>query len=180
MFARKITCAVVALRFENLLARNSSLKIFKHDKEEKLAGPKGNLAGPAPFLVAEGLGPALNAKTFVYHSHFFFNLAVVKWKWQMKKISNVSHFDWRNLKSFREECCTFGLNVVILAWTESTQVIAKTSSRWMDGQTHRCSQQQEGQNWLLINKELKISTFKQSRKCRGSGHNQGGPLSLIE
>ena len=55
--------AVFALRFENLLARNWSLKIFKHDKEEKLAGPKGNLAGPAPFLVAEGLGPALNAKT---------------------------------------------------------------------------------------------------------------------
>ena len=59
----KTSEAVFALRFENLLARNSSLKIFKHDKEEKLAGPKGNLAGPAPFLVAEGLGPALNAKT---------------------------------------------------------------------------------------------------------------------
>ena len=44
-------------------AQNSSLKIFKHEKEEKLAGPKGKLAGPAQFLVAEGLGPALNAKT---------------------------------------------------------------------------------------------------------------------
>ena len=32
-------------------------------KEEKLAGPKGKLAGPARFLEAEGLGPALNAKT---------------------------------------------------------------------------------------------------------------------
>ena len=56
-------CAVFALRFQNLPARNSSLKIFKHEKEEKLAGPKGKLAGPAQFLVAEGLGPALNAKT---------------------------------------------------------------------------------------------------------------------
>ena len=55
--------AVFALRFENLLARNSSMKIFKHEKEEKLAGPTGNFAGPAPFLVAKGLGPALNAKT---------------------------------------------------------------------------------------------------------------------
>ena len=55
--------AVFALRFQNLPARNSSLKIFKHEKEEKLAGPKGKLAGPAQFLVAEGLGPALNAKT---------------------------------------------------------------------------------------------------------------------
>ena len=55
--------AVFALRFQNLPARNSSLKIFKHEKEEKLAGPKGKLAGPAQFLVAEGLGLALNAKT---------------------------------------------------------------------------------------------------------------------
>ena len=39
------------------------MKIFKHEKEEKLAGPTGNFAGPAPFLVAEGLVPALNAKT---------------------------------------------------------------------------------------------------------------------
>ena len=53
---------VFALRFQNLPARNSSLKIFKHEKEEKLAGPKGKLAGPVQFLVAEGLGPALNAK----------------------------------------------------------------------------------------------------------------------
>ena len=66
--------SVFALRFENLLARNSSLKIFKHDKEEKLAGPKGNLAGPAPFLVAEGLGPALNAKTAFWRR----NLAIKK------------------------------------------------------------------------------------------------------
>ena len=57
------THSVFALRFQNLPARNSSLKIFKHEKEEKLAGPKGKLAGPAQFLVAEGLGPALNAKT---------------------------------------------------------------------------------------------------------------------
>ena len=55
--------AVFASRFENLLARNSSIKIFKHEKEEKLAGLTGNFAGPAPFLVAVGLGPALNAKT---------------------------------------------------------------------------------------------------------------------
>ena len=54
---------VFALRFQNLPARNSTLKIFKHEKEEKLAGPKGKLAGPAQFLVAEGLGTALNAKT---------------------------------------------------------------------------------------------------------------------
>ena len=46
--------AVFALRFQNLPARNSSLKIFKHEKEEKLAGPKGKLAGPAQFLVASG------------------------------------------------------------------------------------------------------------------------------
>ena len=39
------------------------MEIFKHEKEEKLAGPTGNFAGPAPFLVASGLGPALNAKT---------------------------------------------------------------------------------------------------------------------
>ena len=51
-----ISSAVFALRFQNLPARNSSLKIFKHEKEEKLAGP-------AQFLVAEGLGPGLNAKT---------------------------------------------------------------------------------------------------------------------
>ena len=38
----------------------------KHEKEEKLAGPTGNFAGPAPFLVAEGLGPVLNAKTAYY------------------------------------------------------------------------------------------------------------------
>ena len=56
---------VFALRFQNLPARNSSLKIFKHEKEEKLVGPKGKLAGPAQFLVAEGLGPALNAKTVI-------------------------------------------------------------------------------------------------------------------
>ena len=63
-FLRKITStAVFALRFQNLPAWNSSLKIFKHKKEEKLAGLKGKLAGPAQFLVAEGLGPALNAKT---------------------------------------------------------------------------------------------------------------------
>ena len=55
--------SVFALRFQNLPARNSFLKIFKHEKEEKLAGPKGKLAGPAQFLVAEGLRPALNAKT---------------------------------------------------------------------------------------------------------------------
>ena len=55
--------AVFALTFENLLAQNSSMKIFKHEKEEKLAGPTWNFAGPAPFLVAKGLGPALNAKT---------------------------------------------------------------------------------------------------------------------
>ena len=54
---------VFALRFQNLPARNLSLQIFKHEKEGKLAGPKGKLAGPAQFLVAEGLGPALNAKT---------------------------------------------------------------------------------------------------------------------
>ena len=63
---------VFALRFQNLPARNSSLKIFKHEKEEKLAGPKGKFAGPAQFLVAEGLGPALNAKTgitVVWHEH---------------------------------------------------------------------------------------------------------------
>ena len=47
---------VFALRFQNLSARNSSLKIFKHEKE-------GKLAGPAQFLMAEVLGPALNAKT---------------------------------------------------------------------------------------------------------------------
>ena len=58
--------AVFALRFQNLPARNSSLKIFKHEKEEKLAGPKGKLAGPAQFLVAEGLGPALIAKTVIW------------------------------------------------------------------------------------------------------------------
>ena len=58
--------SVFALRFQNLLARNSSLKIFKHEKEEKLAGLKGKLAGPAQFLVAEGLGPALNAKAADY------------------------------------------------------------------------------------------------------------------
>ena len=54
---------VFALGFQNLPARNSSLKVFKHEKEEKLAGPKGKLAGPAQFLVAEGRGPAINAKT---------------------------------------------------------------------------------------------------------------------
>ena len=54
---------VFALRFQNLPARNSSVKNFIHEKEEKIAGPKGKLAGPAQFLVAEGLGPALNAKT---------------------------------------------------------------------------------------------------------------------
>ena len=59
--------SVFALRFQNLPARNSSLKIFKHEKEEKLAGPIGKLAGPAQFLVAEGLGPALNAKTEICH-----------------------------------------------------------------------------------------------------------------
>ena len=46
--------AVFALRFENLLARNSSMNISKHEKEEKLAGPTGNFAGPAPLLVASG------------------------------------------------------------------------------------------------------------------------------
>ena len=34
-----------------------------HEKEIKLAGPTGNFAGPAPFLVASGHGPVLNAKT---------------------------------------------------------------------------------------------------------------------
>ena len=58
-----VTMTVFALRFQNLPARNSSLKNFKHEKEEKPAGPKRKLAGPAQFLVAEGLGPALNAKT---------------------------------------------------------------------------------------------------------------------
>ena len=53
---------VFAFRFQNLQARNSSLKNFKHEKEEKLAGLKGKLAGPAQFLVTEGLGPALNGK----------------------------------------------------------------------------------------------------------------------
>ena len=57
------TTSVSALRFQNLPAQNSSLKIFKREKEEKLAGLKGKLAGQAQFLVAEGLGPAFNAKT---------------------------------------------------------------------------------------------------------------------
>ena len=60
---KRNSIAVFALRFQNLPAQNSSLKIFKHEKEEKLAGPKRKLAGPAQILVAEGLGPALNAKT---------------------------------------------------------------------------------------------------------------------
>ena len=62
---RTPSITVFALRFQNLPDRNSTLKIFKHEKEEKLAGPKGKLAGPAQFLVAEGLGPALNAKTAI-------------------------------------------------------------------------------------------------------------------
>ena len=77
---------VFALRFENLLARNWSMKIFKHEKEEKLAGPTGNFAGPAPFLVASGLGPALNAKTVYtvsYDNHWFisslFVVFIVVW-----------------------------------------------------------------------------------------------------
>ena len=45
---------VFALRFQNLPAWNSSLKIFRLEKEEKLAGPKGKLASPAQFLVASG------------------------------------------------------------------------------------------------------------------------------
>ena len=57
--------SVFALRFQNLPAQNSSLKIFKHEKE-KFAGLKGKLTGPAQFLVAEGLGSALNAKTAAF------------------------------------------------------------------------------------------------------------------
>ena len=64
-----LALTVFALRFENLLARNWSMKIFKHEKEEKLAGPTGNFAGPAPFLVASGLEPALNAKTALMSKH---------------------------------------------------------------------------------------------------------------
>ena len=69
--------SVFALRFENLLARNWSMKIFKHEKEEKLAGPTGNFAGPAPFLVASGLGPALNAKTVYYKYKGIFFRAII-------------------------------------------------------------------------------------------------------
>ena len=50
------------LRFENLTAWISCLITFKHEKEGKLAGPTGKLAGPAHFLPAEGLRMALNAK----------------------------------------------------------------------------------------------------------------------
>ena len=39
---------VFALRFQNLPARNSSLKIFKHEKEEKLAGPSSIFGGLGP------------------------------------------------------------------------------------------------------------------------------------
>ena len=63
--------AVFALRFQSLPSRNSSLKIFKHEKEEKLAGLKGKFAGPAQFLVAEGLEPALNAKTEMVQNSYF-------------------------------------------------------------------------------------------------------------
>ena len=50
-FRCRLAVAVFALRFENLLARNSSMNISKHEKEEKLAGPTGNFAGPAPLLM---------------------------------------------------------------------------------------------------------------------------------
>ena len=51
-----------ALLFENLLAWISSLAVFKHEKE-KFSGPTGELAGPAHFLPALGLGPAHKVKT---------------------------------------------------------------------------------------------------------------------
>ena len=68
--------SVFALRFENLLARNLTMKIFKHQKEEKFAGPTGNFAGSAPFLVASGLGPALNSKTVTWtnNSHLLWHI----------------------------------------------------------------------------------------------------------
>ena len=63
------------------------MKIFKHEKEEKLAGPTGNFAGPAPFLLASGLGPALNAK-IVYYS------AVSLAEPIFKKIPDIVHNSW--------------------------------------------------------------------------------------
>ena len=73
--------SVFALRFENLLARNSLMKIFKHEKEEKLAGPTGNLASLAPFLVVEGLGPALNVKTEGFNNNMPFSLTLCHFRW---------------------------------------------------------------------------------------------------
>ena len=55
--------SVITSGFEDLPALISSLPTFKHEKEGKLAGPTRKLVGPTHFLPAEGLGPALNAKT---------------------------------------------------------------------------------------------------------------------
>ena len=45
---------------------------FTHGKDGKVASPTGKLAGPAHFLMVEGLGSALNAKTGLHHkdTHF--------------------------------------------------------------------------------------------------------------
>ena len=59
----KLLLTVITLGFEDLPALILSLPTFKHEKEGKFAGPTRKLARPTHFLPAEGLGPALNAKT---------------------------------------------------------------------------------------------------------------------
>ena len=86
--------AVFALRFQNLPARNSSLKKFKHEKEEKLAGLKGKLAGPAQFLVAEGRGPALSAKTVRGMKQFSSTCAIIQIKYVLPKLCHLPQYSY--------------------------------------------------------------------------------------
>ena len=86
--------AVFALRSQNLPARNSSLKKFKHEKEEKLAGLKGKLAGPAQFLVAEGRGPALSAKTVRGMKQFSSTCAIIQIKYVLPKLCHLPQYSY--------------------------------------------------------------------------------------
>ena len=99
------TLPVFALKFRNLPAQNSSLKIFKHEKEEKFAGPKGKLAGPAQFLVAEGLGPALNAKTVITWKQWWPGWFTVIWGiCNIISRAHTRHFEIGVLDTYGAHC----------------------------------------------------------------------------
>ena len=92
----KIGRQSIALRFGDLPVQMSSLAIFKHAIERKLAGLTGKFAGPAQLLAALGLRPTLNRKTVltcgIVHvdkiTHFYFRFSLfshsqlytTKWK----------------------------------------------------------------------------------------------------